>query len=408
LAGDQIVKIAVISKADVRGGGASVVAAQLTDVYRSLGHEADHFHSLRSDAYHPYGTLRGAVRILKGVEGRLGFRDHSATEKWLGALRSIARNYDAVHLHDMSTLISHRALGWLANQVPTIWTIHDCSPFTAGCLYPGACDKFTDQCGPCPQLGNWPLNTRFDRTSTLHARRKNILASKIRFCAPSKWMVGEYLRAGWPKDRINHVSNGVDRSQFKPQDRKALKKKYGLEDHDGLLLLFSAGWLHDSRKGPREAASLAHSLRHLNPKLVLVGRYSDEAAAIFQNANIAHYGFVSSEQKRAELYGMCDGTLTFSHQENAPLIAIESLAVGTPVFGYAAGGLPEIVKNGHTGFLAPVGHIQETIRGAEEMLSGANAGLRRNCAAAAKKNHDYAKVAQSYLGVFEKMRETVA
>jgi glycosyltransferase involved in cell wall biosynthesis len=55
-----------------------------------------------------------------------------------------------------------------------------------------------------------------------------------------------------------------------------------------------------------------------------------------------------------ELLGESDVLLVPSYTENAPLVALEALASGVPVVGYAVGGLPDIVRDGETGLLAPL------------------------------------------------------
>src|SRR5262249_62187812 len=47
----------------------------------------------------------------------------------------------------------------------------------------------------------------------------------------------------------------------------------------------------------------------------------------------------------------CDICVSASLTENQPLALLESLAVGVPVVALAAGGVPEIIDNGRTGYL---------------------------------------------------------
>lgn len=59
------------------------------------------------------------------------------------------------------------------------------------------------------------------------------------------------------------------------------------------------------------------------------------------------------EETLAELW-QSDLLLLPSFTENHPLVALEALAAGVPVVGYAVGGLPDIVVHDETGFLAPL------------------------------------------------------
>jgi glycosyltransferase involved in cell wall biosynthesis len=51
------------------------------------------------------------------------------------------------------------------------------------------------------------------------------------------------------------------------------------------------------------------------------------------------------------------------------LSALEALASGTPVIGTRAGGLPEVVRSGETGFLCEVGDVDGMAKAGLSILS---------------------------------------
>ena len=64
-------------------------------------------------------------------------------------------------------------------------------------------------------------------------------------------------------------------------------------------------------------------------------------------------GFVGDRRKLGLLFAAADVFLFSSLEDNLPIMVQESLAAGTPVVGFAAGGIPEMVDHERTGWLCP-------------------------------------------------------
>src|SRR6185437_8133008 len=67
--------------------------------------------------------------------------------------------------------------------------------------------------------------------------------------------------------------------------------------------------------------------------------------------------FLGKIEAVAPLLAGADLFLLPSSSESFGLSALEALASGVPVIGTAAGGLPEVVRDGETGALCPVGDV---------------------------------------------------
>ena len=74
-----------------------------------------------------------------------------------------------------------------------------------------------------------------------------------------------------------------------------------------------------------------------------------------------------------------DLLLLTSFTENHPLVALEALAAAVPVVGYAVGGLPDIVKHGEHGLLAPLLDIAALAGCIAELIQSSS--LRQDLAA---------------------------
>ncbi|MBX5437244.1 MAG: N-acetyl-alpha-D-glucosaminyl L-malate synthase BshA [Alicyclobacillaceae bacterium] len=107
-------------------------------------------------------------------------------------------------------------------------------------------------------------------------------------------------------------------------------------------------------------------------KLVLVGEGPDSGAA---REAVEALGltddvyFLGRQDEVADLFAAADLFLLPSEKESFGLVALEAMASGVPVVGSNAGGIPEVVRDGETGFLAPVGDVDTMARRALELLS---------------------------------------
>lgn len=65
--------------------------------------------------------------------------------------------------------------------------------------------------------------------------------------------------------------------------------------------------------------------------------------------------FLGKQDDIAQVISMADILLLPSEKESFGLVALEAMACGVPTVGSIAGGIPELVAHGETGFLAPIG-----------------------------------------------------
>lgn len=362
-------RIAQVSKADAHGGGASRVAEILADGARRHGLISHHWASWAGKGFDDeqvfslYGKRDSLVRNAHTVVKRIGFPELMPFELIPMARSGMLKNYDLFHFHDISSAISPLTLRFIARSLPVVWTIHDCSPFTGGCLYPMGCERFKQGCGSCPQLGIWPVDTVVDGTR-VGRRSKEVLHQKgdVVSITPSRWMSDLAYSSGMFQQKPIVVPNGIDERVFFPTDKIEARRKIGIPSNRRVILM-SAGNLLDERKGTRFALEAIEAVRDLDPFLLLVGSLSEEDVRLFEKYDYHHAGYIDSPEKMALVYSAGDIFLFCSLADNHPLSVLETMSVGTPTVGFATGGIPEIVIQDFNGYLVPPRNLSALIAG---------------------------------------------
>ncbi|MFQ5746999.1 MAG: N-acetyl-alpha-D-glucosaminyl L-malate synthase BshA [Gemmatimonadota bacterium] len=91
--------------------------------------------------------------------------------------------------------------------------------------------------------------------------------------------------------------------------------------------------------------------------------------------------FLGKLESVAELLACADLFLLPSEQESFGLVALEALASGVPTVGTGGSGLAEVVADGETGFLHPVGDVQGMAESSVALLSDEAAWRRASASA---------------------------
>lgn len=353
-------RICEVSKADAFGGGASRVAGELCELLLADGYFSEHWVSWAGKGYNEYR------RPLYGSLERYIRKAHNATKAILSLpevvpyeLPIFYRNrrlnsFDLFHFHDISSAISPLTLSTLSRNHPVVWTMHDCSPVTGGCLYPMDCERYKAHCGACPQVGEWPIDMRFDLTRYLRSLKAHLHKSRlVTLVTPSQWMADFALSSGMLAETPVIIPNGVDVNRFRPLDRETVRQKYGIPTNRPIVLL-TAGHIKDPRKGVQYALDALRSFDEINrPLLLLVGVIDDVARQMLEGFEIFEAGYISDADKLAEIYAASDLLLFCSLAENMPLTILEAMSCGVPFVGFGVGGIPEMIVENETGISVP-------------------------------------------------------
>jgi len=354
---EKITKVAIISKSDSTGGGASRIASSLTQMLNQIpGIEAHHWAGLPGINADWYTFKLHGGRWLSLIQGvcsitsrAIGFPDFFTPELFIHLL-SKKIDYDLYHFHDISFTFSPIALKWLCKRKPVIWTFHDCSPFTGGCISPMDCKALYTRCHYCPQLNRLPLGTKIDMTNFMQKYKKNMLANfPITPIMPSAWLRQECLKVVQPKIAPIVIPNFVDTDNFRLFNKTTIREILGLPKQKFIVLLSSTS-INDERKG-LEFALAALSKIYIKPFILAIGKIEKKAEEIFRGWDFYSTGYIYNDKLLAQYYAAADIFLFPTLADSFGLVAIETMACGTPCIAFATGGVPEIIDHDANGWL---------------------------------------------------------
>jgi N-acetyl-alpha-D-glucosaminyl L-malate synthase BshA len=146
----------------------------------------------------------------------------------------------------------------------------------------------------------------------------------------------------------------------------------------------------------------------LRARLVLVGDGPDAGLArdLAEELGVAdRVHFTGVLDGVADLLREANVLLLPSETESFGLVALEAMASGVPVVATRVGGLPEVVEHGVTGFLAPLGDVDQMAEYVVQILSDC-ATCRSFSKAArerAREHFDYRDIVPQYEAVYERV-----
>ncbi|MEC1260555.1 N-acetyl-alpha-D-glucosaminyl L-malate synthase BshA [Bacillus swezeyi] len=214
---------------------------------------------------------------------------------------------------------------------------------------------------------------------------KFAIESSDRVTAVSSALAAQTYDLIKPNKKIETIYNFVDERVYLKQEQHSLKEQYGIAPDEKVVIHVSN--FRQVKRVQDVIHVFSRIVKQMKAKLILVGD-GPEITVICQL--VRQLGikddvlFLGKQDSVEELYAISDLKLLLSEKESFGLVLLEAMACGVPCIGTNIGGIPEVIKDGTSGYLVNVGDVEDTAEKALQLLTDDR--LHRRFAEAALKN----------------------
>lgn len=288
--------------------------------------------------------------IRLGLDGLTGYGG------WVLPICDYFKRADVVHLHLIhnSTNLSILSLPMLTRLKPMVWTIHDPWAMTGGCLHSFECDRWLTGCGP------WCPHPRF---RSLLQHHMPYLHWKIKKRAYQHTYMSLIVASQWMQDRVerspllghlpcHRIPFGIDLDVFNPKTKMECRKKLGIPLDHKVIAFRDVGLKSDRFKGMRWLMEALTIYEPQEPTSLLIFEDGKGFKILSPKYSVITPGWVDGADLATAL-SAADVFLMPSIQEAFGLMAVESMACGTPVITFDGTSLPAVIKAPLGGLVVP-------------------------------------------------------
>jgi len=230
--------------------------------------------------------------------------------------------------------------------------------------------------------------------------------------AVSAYLRDETYRAfGCVNCDLKVIPNFVNLDEYHPaasEDEREVRGRLAPEDHKVLMHVSN---FREVKRVKDVVRVFARVRRAMPATLVMIGDGPDRPEAEREARELEvldDVRFLGRLDQVAPMLRACDLFLLPSQSESFGLAALEAMACGAPVVASNAGGLPEVIEDGATGILEPVGSVEAMGRRAVELLRDAERhGAMSRAAIATARSYSADRIVPMYEELYREVRGEV-
>lgn len=154
---------------------------------------------------------------------------------------------------------------------------------------------------------------------------------------------------------IELTYNFVDKRVYYPRDVKELRKDFASEDEKIVIHISN---FRPVKRVPDVVDIFQKINAQVKSRLLFVGEgpeLSKVMSLVKEKGLLDRVHFCGKQDDVAQIISLADLMLLPSEKEAFGLVALEAMACGVPTVGTNAGGIPEVIVHGVSGYLAPIG-----------------------------------------------------
>ena len=172
-----------------------------------------------------------------------------------------------------------------------------------------------------------------------------------------------------PQRAIEVIPNFVDTARYAPRPNGVDRSRFARK---GDRILIHISNFRPSKRVEDVVRVFAAVRKEVPSVLLMVGDGADRTRSREIACSLGverHVRYLGTLDDVEDILSLGDLFLLTSENESFGLAALEAMSSGVPVIGTTAEGLPELIRDGETGYLLPVGDVAGMARRAIELLS---------------------------------------